>query len=292
MLAAMAAPPVLARRVHLREGRRAACRPTSSGRSRRASSAAGRLRELRLHGVGGPHGARPPPAARRHRRGHALRLVVPGRRARRSGCARRCGRASREATAAPRRRPRPAGRRATARRPPRRRRCRNSDRGGMVGAMSAVDRSGPARLPGRGGTPHGRTGSVRAPVAAAVVRTARRSSSAPRPACCRRSRCPPRTWPFASAWRLAGFVAFGVLVCRHSRVEERERWFATLARLNREAAARVARDWNALPPAAHRRDRARTTRSPATSTSSATPRCFSCSAGSAPVRVGRRSPDG
>ena len=32
-------------------------------------------------------------------------------------------------------------------------------------------------------------------------------------------------------------------------MEERERWRATLARVNEEAAARVGRDWNALPPA-------------------------------------------
>jgi hypothetical protein len=48
---------------------------------------------------------------------------------------------------------------------------------------------------------------------------------------------------------LAGFVTFFVLVGWHSRVEERERWHATLARVNEEAAARVRRDWNALPPA-------------------------------------------
>jgi hypothetical protein len=47
---------------------------------------------------------------------------------------------------------------------------------------------------------------------------------------------------------LAGFVAFLVLVGWHSRIEERERWSTTLARVNEEAAARVARDWNALPP--------------------------------------------
>ena len=47
---------------------------------------------------------------------------------------------------------------------------------------------------------------------------------------------------------LAGFLAFFVLVGWHSRVEERERWHATLARVNEEAAARVRRDWNALPP--------------------------------------------
>ncbi len=49
---------------------------------------------------------------------------------------------------------------------------------------------------------------------------------------------------------LAGFVAFFVVVGWHSRLEERERWHATLARVNEEAAARVRRDWNALPQAA------------------------------------------
>lgn len=49
---------------------------------------------------------------------------------------------------------------------------------------------------------------------------------------------------------LAGFAGFGVLVYRHSRVEERERWFAALSALNREAAGRVARRWSDLPPAA------------------------------------------
>ena len=48
---------------------------------------------------------------------------------------------------------------------------------------------------------------------------------------------------------LGGFVAFFVLVGWHSRVEERERWHATLARVNEDAAARVRRNWNALPPA-------------------------------------------
>jgi hypothetical protein len=48
---------------------------------------------------------------------------------------------------------------------------------------------------------------------------------------------------------LAGFVTFVVLVGWHSRVEERERWCATLVQVNEEAAARIARDWDALPPA-------------------------------------------
>jgi hypothetical protein len=45
-----------------------------------------------------------------------------------------------------------------------------------------------------------------------------------------------------------GFLAFAGLVHWHSRVEARERWFAMLARLNREASARVARDWSGLSP--------------------------------------------
>ena len=45
----------------------------------------------------------------------------------------------------------------------------------------------------------------------------------------------------------AGFTAFAVLVYVHARVEGRERWFAALARVNVEAHARVARNWNALP---------------------------------------------
>jgi hypothetical protein len=49
---------------------------------------------------------------------------------------------------------------------------------------------------------------------------------------------------------LGGFAAFFVLVAWHSRLEARERCCATLARVNTEAAARVRRDWNALPPAA------------------------------------------
>jgi hypothetical protein len=47
---------------------------------------------------------------------------------------------------------------------------------------------------------------------------------------------------------VAGFVAFGALVYWHSGVEERERWFAMLARVNTEGAARVVRAWDALPP--------------------------------------------
>jgi hypothetical protein len=46
----------------------------------------------------------------------------------------------------------------------------------------------------------------------------------------------------------AGFLGFGGLVYWHSRIEARERWFSTLVRLNREASARVARDWSGLSP--------------------------------------------
>jgi ABC-type multidrug transport system fused ATPase/permease subunit len=47
---------------------------------------------------------------------------------------------------------------------------------------------------------------------------------------------------------LAGFIGFFGLVYWHSRVEAGERWFATLAQVNTEAAARVRRDWDALTP--------------------------------------------
>jgi hypothetical protein len=65
----------------------------------------------------------------------------------------------------------------------------------------------------------------------------------------------------ATAWRggalsqwLAGLgavllAAFAVLVYVHSRIDAREQWFDALARLNEEAAARVARDWQHLPAA-------------------------------------------
>jgi hypothetical protein len=46
---------------------------------------------------------------------------------------------------------------------------------------------------------------------------------------------------------VAGFVAFGVLVWWHSRVEARERWFDSLVHVNLQGAARVARAWNDLP---------------------------------------------
>ncbi len=46
----------------------------------------------------------------------------------------------------------------------------------------------------------------------------------------------------------AGFIVFAVLVAWHSRVEWRERWLASLAQVNADAASRVTRDWNALTP--------------------------------------------
>jgi len=49
---------------------------------------------------------------------------------------------------------------------------------------------------------------------------------------------------------LAGFIAFFVLVYCHSRIESRERWCATLAQVNAEAAARVNREWGVLAPGA------------------------------------------
>lgn len=42
-------------------------------------------------------------------------------------------------------------------------------------------------------------------------------------------------------------VAFFALVAYHAHVERRKRWFGTLARLNREAVARLERDWTNLP---------------------------------------------
>ncbi len=58
---------------------------------------------------------------------------------------------------------------------------------------------------------------------------------------------------FGPGWLLrlgagaAGFVAFGILVYWHSRVDEQERWLGALAQVNNEAAARVSRRWDALP---------------------------------------------
>jgi len=49
---------------------------------------------------------------------------------------------------------------------------------------------------------------------------------------------------------MAGFVVFFILVYWHSHVEALERWFATLAQVNIDAAARVNREWGRLTPAA------------------------------------------
>jgi hypothetical protein len=48
---------------------------------------------------------------------------------------------------------------------------------------------------------------------------------------------------------VAGFVAFFALVYWHSRIDASQRWFATLALVNEEAAARVDRAWDRLSPA-------------------------------------------
>ena len=45
------------------------------------------------------------------------------------------------------------------------------------------------------------------------------------------------------------FLAFGALVVRHARVEERLAWFEALRLVNRRGVARIARDWEALPAA-------------------------------------------
>ncbi len=47
---------------------------------------------------------------------------------------------------------------------------------------------------------------------------------------------------------VAGLLVFFALVYWHSRIEFRERWLSALAQVNADAAARVARDWTALPP--------------------------------------------
>jgi hypothetical protein len=44
-------------------------------------------------------------------------------------------------------------------------------------------------------------------------------------------------------------LAFGVLVLRHARVEERAAWFEALRLVNARGSARLARNWDALPPA-------------------------------------------
>ena len=45
----------------------------------------------------------------------------------------------------------------------------------------------------------------------------------------------------------AGFAAFGWLVVRHARIEDRRAWHAALVEVNRLGGARLARDWGALP---------------------------------------------
>jgi hypothetical protein len=48
---------------------------------------------------------------------------------------------------------------------------------------------------------------------------------------------------------VALFVAFGALVVRHARIEDRVAWYEALRLVNVRGAARVARDWNVLPEA-------------------------------------------
>jgi len=45
------------------------------------------------------------------------------------------------------------------------------------------------------------------------------------------------------------FLAFGVLVVWHARVEERLAWYEALRLVNERGEARIRRDWDALPPA-------------------------------------------
>ena len=47
-----------------------------------------------------------------------------------------------------------------------------------------------------------------------------------------------------------GLVVFVALVVWHRRVRGRRDWAATMVRINQVALARVARDWEALPPTA------------------------------------------
>ena len=44
------------------------------------------------------------------------------------------------------------------------------------------------------------------------------------------------------------FLAFGVLVVRHARVDERAAWFEALRVVNERAVARIGRHWDGLPP--------------------------------------------
>ncbi len=63
--------------------------------------------------------------------------------------------------------------------------------------------------------------------------------------------CAALAWQRGTPWlgaASAGLaVAFVALVYVHSRIDARERWHDVLARLNDEAAARVARQWDRLP---------------------------------------------
>jgi ABC-type multidrug transport system fused ATPase/permease subunit len=56
----------------------------------------------------------------------------------------------------------------------------------------------------------------------------------------------PHAWLQVAA-ASAGFVTFALLVAWQSRVEWQQRWREALARVNADAAARLARDWTALP---------------------------------------------
>lgn len=63
-----------------------------------------------------------------------------------------------------------------------------------------------------------------------------------------RTEGPIRTWLLYGLLLLA--IVFGFLVARHTRIDERRRWFETLARVNRDQGARMRRDWRAVPHAA------------------------------------------
>jgi len=53
-----------------------------------------------------------------------------------------------------------------------------------------------------------------------------------------------------AAWTSVGFAgfAFAILVVVHARIEDRRAWKAALADVNRLGRARIARDWDGLPP--------------------------------------------
>jgi len=59
-----------------------------------------------------------------------------------------------------------------------------------------------------------------------------------------------RLTPPALFWAaaVAAFAAFAVLVVWHARVEDRRAWHDALVEVNRLGRARLAREWNALPP--------------------------------------------